>query len=602
MMSKKTAMILGLSVVLTCTSASTFYCAEAETAVELEEGTAEYYYAQGDELKNQEKDFDGALAAFVLGAACEETEENKEAIGNCLVQIGECCVHEKHGPNGETGDELAAYILESWERAGSLGAGTGYFDIALAYLGIDIPGAGDGSILGLPTGYDAQSVGVDYLYKALELNNGKAQRYIGICYWNGYGVEQSYEKAYELFSTTRGAELYIAYMQLYGFGGLEKDMDAALELLTAKAESMSGGNRSETQTARFLLAELYYTGSVSMTLYDGTEVTATVDELNPELAKTYLEYDKEEYNLTDVDVQATIDAFEEKLSGGNAAANEDSSSYDMTQVMAAYGLTAEDIQNVANVYKQLNEGNDPHLDSEEGYYDIELKLAMLGADMGNGELAKWVGEIYQGGNVEGVEEAEAVDIAITWFEKAAELGVPNGWTDIGLLYAHSSIPGGGTAYGNVEFDMEKAVEYYKKGFDEGDSKAARYIALVYHNGDGIEQNYEEAAKWFEIAADRGDTTAFWYLGDYYYNGTGVEQDYAKAIELYLVPAESAKPTPPGVKQSRYALGTMYEDGVGVEQNLDTAIEWYLRSAEANYEPALEALERLGVSIEAETEQ
>ena len=88
---------------------------------------------------------------------------------------------------------------------------------------------------------------------------------------------------------------------------------------------------------------------------------------------------------------------------------------DMAGIMAEYDLTAEDIEYVANIVKQLNEGNDPHLESKGGYYDIELKLAKLGAAMGNGELAKWVGEIYQGGNVEGVDEAEAVGIAIEWW-------------------------------------------------------------------------------------------------------------------------------------------------------------------------------------------
>ena len=284
-----------------------------------------------------------------------------------------------------------------------------------------------------------------------------------------------------------------------------------------------------------------------------------------------------------------------------ALAEDTSDGGDAEAVLSEYDLTSEDVEYIANIFKQLNEGNDPHLESGANYYEIELKLAKLGAALGNGELAKWVGEIYQGGHVEGVEEAEAVNIAIEWFQKAADLGVPNGLTDIGLLYAHSGIPGGGKNFGDIELDLEKAMEYYQMGFDAGDNKAARYIALAYHNGEGAEQDYEEAAKYFTIATELGDATAFWYLGDYYYNGTGVEQDYQKAMELYEVVANQAKATPPGVKQARYALGTMYEDGVGVDQDLDTAIYWYQRSAEAEYEPALEALERLGVPVEKETE-
>lgn len=278
---------------------------------------------------------------------------------------------------------------------------------------------------------------------------------------------------------------------------------------------------------------------------------------------------------------------------GCAFAAEDA---DVQAIMAEFDLTTEDIEFVTNIFKQINEGNTPKLVYEKAYYyPIELKLAKLGAAMGNGELCKWVGEIYQGGHVEGVSEAEAVEIAFQWWEKAAtELNMPGGWTNMGLVYQHSSVPGGGKLYGNVEKDNAKALEMFLRAYEEGDTKAPRYIALLYHNGEGVEQNPVEAARFFQIACDLGDTTAHWYLGDYYYNGTGVEQDYAKAKALYERAAASAKATPPGVKQSRYALGVMYEQGVGVEADLETAISWYKGAAEANYEPALEALERLGV--------
>lgn len=287
---------------------------ELEGSSNQEEGkTAADYYKAGDALKNTDGDYEGALEQFVLGAAMEVTDESREAIANCLVQIGECCVRLQKGPNGETGDALREYVLGCWETAGELGNGTGYFDLGLSHIGLEVPGAGFADCLGLANDEADQKAGFAYLQKALELNNGKALRYIGICYENGYGVEQSYAKAYECYTNTGGAELYIARYQLFGIGGVSQDMDSAIAGLTKKATSMAGGNRTETQTARLMLAELYYTGSCSETLYDGTVVTATVDKLDKETALLYLSYHQDEHGLSDEEISAIIAKFDVKV-------------------------------------------------------------------------------------------------------------------------------------------------------------------------------------------------------------------------------------------------------------------------------------------------
>lgn len=275
--------------------------------------TAADYYEKGNTLKNIDQNYEAALEQFVLGASQEATDENKEAVANCLVQIGECCVRLGKGPNGETQDALREYVLGCWEKAGELGNGTGYFDLALSHIGLEVPGAGFATCLGLANDEADQKAGFAYLQKALELNNGKALRYIGICYENGYGVEQNYAKAYECYSNTSGADLYIARYKLFGIGGVEQDIESAIAGLTKKAESMSGGNRTETKTARMMLAELYYTGSCSETLYDGTVVTATIDKLDKETALCYLKYHQEEYSLSDADIQAIVSGFDIKV-------------------------------------------------------------------------------------------------------------------------------------------------------------------------------------------------------------------------------------------------------------------------------------------------
>jgi TPR repeat protein len=255
-------------------------------------------------------------------------------------------------------------------------------------------------------------------------------------------------------------------------------------------------------------------------------------------------------------------------------------------VMEEYGITSEDVQFVANIFKQINEGNDPGL-TDDDYYEIEMKLAELGADMGNGELALWVGEIYQGGHVEGLSESESIEKAIEWWERAVELGQPRGWTNIGLLYAHRTVPGGGSNFGDIELDSDTAIEYLTKADEAGDTKAPRYLGFTYEEV----EDYENALACYLKAAGLGDTTAKYYAGKYYYEGLGTEVDYDAALE-YLTDAGSSQKNVPGVSSAQYLLGVMYENGDGVDADLDTAKEWYQAAADFGSEEATAALERL----------
>ena len=267
-------------------------------------------------------------------------------------------------------------------------------------------------------------------------------------------------------------------------------------------------------------------------------------------------------------------------------AAEETEQADVAQVLAGYDITPQDVQFIANIFKQYNEGNDLGLKAED-YYDTELKLAKMGADMGIGELALWVGEIYQGGHVEGISEAEAINTAIEWWEKAADLGQPRGWTNIGLLYEHNTIPGGGSLFGDIEVDMDKAVEYITRADEAGDTKAPRYLGFLYESA----EDYENALAYFEKAAGIGDVTANYYAGKYYLEGLGTELNYETAIE-YLNKAASNEKVVPGVANARYLMGTIYENGYGVEADTAKAAEWYQQAADNGSEEAKAALENL----------
>lgn len=79
---------------------------------------------------------------------------------------------------------------------------------------------------------------VEYMKKAAEMDYGTAQCALADMYFEGRGVEQSYEKAVEWYAkadaqgqlTENAAKRYASCYE-NGWGGLEKDLEKAAELL-----------------------------------------------------------------------------------------------------------------------------------------------------------------------------------------------------------------------------------------------------------------------------------------------------------------------------------------------------------------------------------
>jgi hypothetical protein len=60
------------------------------------------------------------------------------------------------------------------------------------------------------------------------------------------------------------------------------------------------------------------------------------------------------------------------------------------------------------------------------------------------------------------------------------------------------------------------------------------VGLMYRDGtDGVAQDYGKAMTYFTKAADAGDTKAMIDIGDLYLHGQGVAQDYQQAKAYYL---------------------------------------------------------------------
>jgi hypothetical protein len=75
---------------------------------------------------------------------------------------------------------------------------------------------------------------------------------------------------------------------------------------------------------------------------------------------------------------------------------------------------------------------------------------------------------------------------------------------------------------------DEALELLTRAAEAGDMKAQHFLALMYENGNGVEQDPERAAYWYEKTAKQGDREAQLSYAMLCALGRGVEEDLAAA--------------------------------------------------------------------------
>jgi TPR repeat protein len=141
----------------------------------------------------------------------------------------------------------------------------------------------------------------------------------------------------------------------------------------------------------------------------------------------------------------------------------------------------------------------------------------------------------------------------------------------------------------VSKDYQQAVSWYRKAAEAGNAAGMANLGWMYQNGWGVDQDYKEAVIWYRKAAGTGYADGMYNLGTMYENGYGVEKNYNQAVSWYRKAAEA------GGANGMKGMGVMYENGWGVEKDQQEAIAWYRKAARLGYQPAKDALRRLGES-------
>ena len=143
-----------------------------------------------------------------------------------------------------------------------------------------------------------------------------------------------------------------------------------------------------------------------------------------------------------------------------------------------------------------------------------------------------------------------------------------------------------------EKDYAKAMEYYQKSADMGNTKAWIDLGGIYYNGDGVSQDYNKAMEYFRRAADENEPGALFMLGQMFRFGEGIEKDDNKAFR-YMQDAISAcqdnAEDDLWRRAALYAVGQMYREGHGTEKDASKGFKYLLQSAELGDTDAMNAV-------------
>ena len=110
--------------------------------------------------------------------------------------------------------------------------------------------------------------------------------------------------------------------------------------------------------------------------------------------------------------------------------------------------------------------------------------------------------------------------AMFYYRKAAEHGNTRACASIGILYDKGD---------GVPIDHNRAVQYYIMGAMAGHAHAQALLAVNYLVGDGVPKDKRRAAYWFEQAANNGYPVAMQQMVKIYtYGRYGYDRDPEKA--------------------------------------------------------------------------
>jgi len=135
----------------------------------------------------------------------------------------------------------------------------------------------------------------------------------------------------------------------------------------------------------------------------------------------------------------------------------------------------------------------------------------------------------------------------------------------------------------VEQNSAMAAFWFRRAAKQGHINAQYNIGVAHAHGEGVRQSMVDAVRWWRVAAVSGSIDAQFNLGIVYLKGQGIRHSATEAVHWWGKAAQQ------GDAAAQYNLGALYANGQGVSKNVDIALNWWSRAAEQGFEQAIVAL-------------
>lgn len=129
-------------------------------------------------------------------------------------------------------------------------------------------------------------------------------------------------------------------------------------------------------------------------------------------------------------------------------------------------------------------------------------------------------------------------------------------------------------YGIFSYDINKGLQKVNEAIELGCSEIANKVGELFMSNDiGFPINREKALEYFIKGAELGNSESCAYVGIYYLDAEGDLRNDRKAFEYSKRAAEM------GNHIGIYNVATCYENGVGIHRSQKDAVYWYKRYLE-----------------------
>lgn len=420
-----------------------------------------------------------------------------------------------------------------------------------------------------------------WFLKAAKKGHIKAENDIGVAYARGAGVEKNMMEAVKWWklsalSGNEVAQSNLAYMYSKGEIG-EKNLAEAVKWWKLSADQAY-------DPAMLSLGNCYYFGNgveqdyVRAVEYYERAAKLDNDDAQVNLAECYRDGEGVEQNI-----EKCIDILKSAIDNNSTRAM-----VELAEIYEEGQLIEPDFQKAFYYMKSAAEkGNLEALYKLSRYYQTgigcerDLKMWFECLEQAAIEGHAWsqddLGDVYSTGNPKAGIQPDP-QRALYWYQKAIDQGNTDAMVDLGLCYSNG---------GCLPLNETKAAELFKQAAEEGNARGQYMLADEYQQGNGVKQSDQEAFYWMTKSAEQELILAIATLGEYYFYGLGTEQNFSRAVELLTVAANAGDP------DALYLLGVCYEFGYGVDKSINEALTNYGRSPRRK---AKESFERLAASI------